>query len=417
MRSTRLRRRRAAIASSVFLLVSLLHVPFVHFSFRRTPASCLASAAELRTPSLGSEEAPPQEPVRPASTSMERVRVSKDGRGFELVPSGREFAPFGFNYDHDEAGRLIEDYWSAEWPKVEADFREMKELGANVIRIHLQFGKFMKGADEPNDDALRLLERIVALAERERLWLDITGLGCYHRADVPDWYDKMSEGDRWKAQVAFWRAVAGRCASSPAIFCYDLMNEPVVPGKGDAREDWLGPPFAGKHFVQFVTRSTGERERSAVAVEWTRTLSRAIRAVDKEHLITVGLVDWSLDRPGLTSGFDPVKVAPEFDFVAVHVYPKSGALDAAKETLRGFALGKPVVVEETFPLHCSAAELGRVIGETRDIVQGWIGFYWGKTPDELRRSGTIPDAMLLAWLDLFRAEVSAAAERAKGEER
>ena len=38
-------------------------------------------------------------------------------------------------------------------------------------------------------------------------------------------------------------------------------------------------------------------------------LTRAIREKDKRHLLTVGLVDWSLDRPGLTSGFVPSKIA------------------------------------------------------------------------------------------------------------
>jgi hypothetical protein len=44
------------------------------------------------------------------------------------------FVPWGFNYDHDEKGRLIEDYWEKEWQKVEADFAQMKKLGANVVR-------------------------------------------------------------------------------------------------------------------------------------------------------------------------------------------------------------------------------------------------------------------------------------------
>src|SRR5262245_27848576 len=83
----------------------------------------------------------------------------------------------------------------------------------------------------------------------------------------------------------------------------------------------------------------------------------AIREKDKRHLITVGLVDWSLDRKGLTSGFVPGKVADDLDFVSVHLYPKSGKLDEAARTLKGFSVGKPVVVEETFPLKCSPEEL------------------------------------------------------------
>ena len=76
-------------------------------------------------------------------------------------------------------------------------------------------------------------------------------------------------------QARFWEAVAGRCADSPAVFCYDLMNEPVVPGGKRKAGDWLGPPFAGKHFVQFITldqaRPAPARHRPPVgAARWPR---------------------------------------------------------------------------------------------------------------------------------------------------
>ncbi len=45
-----------------------------------------------------------------ASGGMERIRVSDDGRGF-VTDTGRPLTPWGFNYDHDENGRLLEDYW------------------------------------------------------------------------------------------------------------------------------------------------------------------------------------------------------------------------------------------------------------------------------------------------------------------
>ena len=40
---------------------------------------------------------------------MERIVVSADRRGFVRTPSQRSFTPWGFNYDHDAPGRLIED--------------------------------------------------------------------------------------------------------------------------------------------------------------------------------------------------------------------------------------------------------------------------------------------------------------------
>jgi len=332
---------------------------------------------------------------------MEWVHVAADGSGFILAPSGRPFVPWGLNYDHDENGRLIEDYWDAEWPKIEEDFREMRALGANVVRVHLQLARFMRGRDEPDPDALERLGRLLRLAEEVQLRLDLTGLGCYHKADVPAWYDALGEADRWATQARFWKAVAACCADSPAVFCYDLMNEPVVPGGRRAAADWLGPPFAGFCFVQFITLDQAARPRPAIARQWIARLVRAIRVHDQRHLITVGLVDWSLDRPGLTSGFVPAEIAPEVDFVSVHVYPQAGKVGDALQTLAGFAVGKPLVIEETFPRRCSLDELRGFLQESQRHAAGWISFYWGKTPDEYRRSGTLVDAVVAAWLDVF----------------
>lgn len=334
---------------------------------------------------------------------LEWIRLSEDNRSFVLDNPQRRFVPWGFNYDHDGNGQLIEDYWDNEWATVQEDFREMKELGANVVRIHLQFGKFMEAPDRANEHSLERLEKLIGLAERTGLYLDLTGLGCYHKKDVPGWYDRLDEKQRWNAQARFWSAVAARCAESPAIFCYDLMNEPVVPGGDKARDDWLGPAFAGKHFVQFISLSAAGRPRHEIAKKWIGHLVAAIRKHDRRHLVTVGLVPWSLDRPGLTSGFVPEKVTGDLDFIAVHIYPEKGKVDEAIETLKGFAaVGKPVVIEEIFPLKCSAKELGHFIDKSGEYATGWIGFYWGKKPAEYRQSKTFRDAIVLSWLELFQ---------------
>jgi len=336
-----------------------------------------------------------------AAGGLEQVAVSEDGRGFALVPSGKAFVPWGLNYDHDDAGRLIEDYWEAEWERVVEDFGEMRDLGANVVRVHLQFGRFMEAPHRPNEEALRRLAMLLALAEETGLYLDLTGLGCYHKADVPAWYDALGEQERWAGQAGFWEAVARECAGSPAVFCYDLMNEPVVAGAPREAGDWLGPPFAGKHFVQFVTLDAAGREPPAIAQAWIRTLTSAIRKHDSSHLVTVGLVDWSLDRPGLRSGFVPDRIVGDLDFLSVHLYPEEGKGAEAMDTLRGFAVGKPVVIEETFPLRCPVPEFEAFIEVSREVACGWLGFHWGKTPTELRASGTIADALMLGWLECF----------------
>lgn len=152
-----------------------------------------------------------------------------------------------------------------------------------------------------------------------------------------------------------------------------------------------------------MTLSAAGRPRHEVARKWINQLVAAIRKHDRRHLVTVGLVPWSLDRPGLTSGFIPEKVTGDLDFIAMHLYPESGKVEQALETLEGFAaVGKPVVIEEIFPLKCSAEELASFMDDSRQHATGWIGFYWGKTPDEYRATKTIRAAIVLSWLDLFQ---------------
>lgn len=336
------------------------------------------------------------------NSALDWIAVSKDKRGFVCASSGQRFIPWGFNYDRDYKSRLLEDYWGAEWPTVTEDFREMKRLGANVVRIHLQFARFMDAPDRPNTNSLERLGRLVKLAEETRLYLDLTGLACYRRQDVPAWYNTLGEAERWRAQARFWEAIAGRCAASPAIFCYDLMNEPIVPQGTRKPGDWLTGDLGGFTYCQFISLDQAGRPRPEIARRWIATLAAAIREHDRRHLITVGLLPNSLEGSAWASGFVPAKIAGKLDFISVHLYPKTGQLAQDLKTLRGFQGGKPVLIEETFPLGCSVADLGEFIARSKPYAAGWIGFYWGQTPAELSKSTSIADALTAGWLKLFR---------------
>jgi hypothetical protein len=145
--------------------------------------------------------------------------------------------------------------------------------------------------------------------------------------------------------------VCGIIHAANIVLCASEMPWIVVPGGKRTDGEWLGGAFAGKHFVQFIALDQNERPRPEIAQAWVKHLTTAIREKDQRHLLTVGLVDWSLDRPGLTSGFVPAKIADDIDFLCVHLYPEKGKLDKAFETLAGFSVGKPVVIEGTYPHH------------------------------------------------------------------
>jgi hypothetical protein len=336
---------------------------------------------------------------------LEFIRLSEDGRRFVGAESGERFVGWGFNYDHDDSGRLLEDYWYEEWSTVVEDFKEMKSLGANVVRIHPQLAKFMKAAKEPDEAALKQLVRLVRLAEKRGLYLDITGLGCYHKKDIPKWYDGMDEAGRWEVQALFWEAIAKNCAESGAVFCYDLMNEPILPGEKKKETDWLAGEFGGKYFVQRISLDLAGRTRKQVAGMWVDKLVAAIRKYDKRHMITVGVIPWAYTFPKAKPLFYSREVGENLDFVSVHFYPKKGQVKKALAALAVYDVCKPLVIEEVSGLYCGQDEFDAFIDGSRASVDGYMGFYWGKTIEEYSAPNAgIADSIMRSWLEYFRVK-------------
>jgi hypothetical protein len=337
--------------------------------------------------------------------ALEPVRLNDQGSGFVLAESGRPFRVWGVNYDHDsqgDNGRLLEDYWEEEWETVARDFREIRDLGANVVRIHLQLGRFMTAPDVPEVRALACLRQLLELAEETQLYLDLTGLGCYHKRDVPAWYDAMGEAERWVVQANFWTAVARACRSSNAVFCYDLMNEPIIGG--DASEGWLAGELGGKHFVPRLTLDPAGRTTSEIAEAWVRKLTAAIREEDPGRLITVGVIPWAMVWPSAKPVFYSPEVARHLDFTSVHFYPKAGEVEKAVKALAVYDIGKPLVIEEMFPLACGLDEMDDFIRKSESIAEGWMGFFWGRTIGEYEslQEPSIAEAITARWLTYFR---------------
>lgn len=346
----------------------------------------------------------PEEAPVDATKPLELIRVDESGTHFTGTVSGDRFVVWGVNYDHDSSGDLLDEYWQERWETVVEDFGEIKALGANCVRVHLQLGKFMDSPQQPNAAALRQLAKLVKLAEDTRLYLDITGLACYHKKNIPAWFDALDEGERWNVQASFWRAVAETCKDSPAIFCYDLMNEPILAGKKPETE-WLGGELGGKYFVQRLTLDLKGRTREEVADAWVTKMTDAIREHDQRHMVTVGVIPWVFVFGGGKPLFHSPPISDKLDFVAVHFYPKKGEVDKALKALSEYEVGKPLVIEEMFPLKCGQDELVEFVEQSAQYADGWVSFYWGKTANELnaKSDATIGEAITATWLKTFQA--------------
>lgn len=334
---------------------------------------------------------------------LKRIRVSDDGSHFVCGNEGERFVVWGVNYDHNAGGALLEDYWHDDWASVEGDFLELKELGAKVIRIHLQVGRLMKDAGKARPKEVARLRKLVQLAEATGLYLDLTGLGCYHKEEVPEWYDALDEAERWEVQARFWEAVAQVGSGSKAVFCYDLMNEPILPGRNKVEQDWLVGDFGGKHFVQRIALDLAGRSREEVARSWVKKMSAAIRKHDGGGLITVGVIPWALTFPKAKPVFYSEKVRENLDFVSVHFYPEAGRIDQALEALSVYELGLPLVIEEMFPLKCGIGEMETFVKRSAEFADGWLSFYWGRRIDEYPETGgSLAESNTRTWLGRFR---------------
>jgi hypothetical protein len=300
--------------------------------------------------------------------------------------------PWGHNYASvDILQRLEKDP-----ARVEREFAEMKATGTTVARIHPELPRIMVGPEKVDPQAVEQLKKLLQIAEKNGIYLKITGLACYKIKDRAAWYDGLKDEERWQAQAFFWETIAEACAKSPAVFAYDLVNEPAAAGK--LADGWYTGRMGDVEFCQRLSLEPGDRKGDDIFRDWTKLMVAAIRKHDSEHLITMGMLPF----PGAYKA-----AAEQLDFVSPHLYPKSGKVAEEIELLKKFNWGKPIVIGETFPLSCSADDERDFLLKSRELAHGWIGHWPDESPAELaelKKTGkaTIHNAIWLSWVELFK---------------
>src|SRR3546814_8732237 len=74
------------------------------------------------------------------------------------------------------------------------------------------------------------------------------------------------------------------------------------------------------------------------------------------HLIPLGFTPWALTFPGAKPTFHAADIGRNLDFVSVHFYPETGKIPEAVKALKTYDIGKPLVIEEMFPLKSRSEE-------------------------------------------------------------
>jgi hypothetical protein len=326
------------------------------------------------------------------SRALARIRVSRDGRAFESG-NHQPFVPFGMTYFRPGTGWAPQVWKQFDPEATRLDFTRMKALGVNCVRVFLTYGSFHREPGIPSPEGLAKFDQLLEIAEQAGVYVHPTGPD--HWEGLPDWAqgDRIADEAHLQALEAFWRGFAGRYRRRPALFAYDLLNEPEVrwdtPAMRVKWNRWLtnryasptelalvwktpgDPPQLGRVPVPEAKDAPGDRRlldfqrfREELADEWTRRQAAAIKASDPEALVTVGFIQWSvpvlLAHPGHYAAFRPDRQARFLDFLEVHFYPLAdgayeyGGPEAERRNLAYLEAvvrevakpGKPVVLAE-----------------------------------------------------------------------
>ena len=167
------------------------------------------------------------------------------------------------------------------------DIKFIREAGFNTIRVPFNYRLFVTNNDAGRLEGIgyELLDRVVNWARTEKLYviLDMhaapggqTGDNIDDSWGYPFLFESAASQD---LTLKIWQKIAERYASEPAVLGYDLLNEPIA------------------HF--FDTAQLNPKLEPLY-----QKLVKAIRVVDKNHIIFLGGAQWDTNFKVFGPPFD-----------------------------------------------------------------------------------------------------------------
>ncbi len=219
----------------------------------------------------------------------------------------------------------------------QADISYLKSIGVNSVRVPFNYRLFTNEDYLGSNDAsrgFRLLDNVIAWCKKEGIYV-ILDMHCAPGGQTGDNIDDgygypflfQSETAR-KLTVDVWTKIAKRYSKETTVIGYDLLNEPVAHYFDVAALNPLVEPFY-------------------------KILTQAIRAVDKNHILFLGGVQWNTNFK--------IFGAP-FDSNVVYSFHKYGDQPNLGSIQRFIDFGEKYNV----PLHA---------GETGENTDEWVGTF------------------------------------------
>ncbi|HPH98181.1 MAG TPA: cellulase family glycosylhydrolase [Anaerolineaceae bacterium] len=246
----------------------------------------------------------------------------------------RRFIPIGAHWVPARTGLQYPLRWDE--VDIEADFAKMKDLGFNTMRFDLFWAWFEPHPGVYNPEAFQQFDFFIRMAHKYDIYIHpalfIGGEVGEAFWDVP-WRQGRhphADAEMLRLQTDHAAEFARRYQGETAILAWDLTDEPPF---------WI---VAGE-------------TTDAMAINWTRLISGAIRRYDPEHILCVGT---SVEDIGHGT-FRPDNLAGEVDFFSVHPYSiytldrfpdpmlsERGTYAGAFQTLLSAGAGKPTMIHE-----------------------------------------------------------------------
>ncbi|MCD8294315.1 MAG: cellulase family glycosylhydrolase [Clostridia bacterium] len=176
----------------------------------------------------------------------------------------------------------------------EEDFKQVADLGMNIIRFPFSYRNF------EGMDGFKYLDWALDMCEKYKIWAIIDFHGAYgsqnmddHSGDDVSW-NLYGNPENEAKTIALWEKIAERYKDRKIIMGYDLLNETrKAPHK-----------FAGKLTFDFYDR-----------------LYKAIRAIDKNHMIIVEYFTFPIHGARL-SHYNWENVAVQYHFYNLTPLPQ-----------------------------------------------------------------------------------------------
>jgi endo-1,4-beta-mannosidase len=271
-----------------------------------------------------------QAPSATSSAKLPRVRM--DGTYFER--DGKRFLVIGAHWVPAKAAMQ----WPVQWdPKdIEADFAKMHELGYNMVRIDMMWAWFEPRPGDYNPEAFRQLDYLISLGHRYKIYIHPS---LFIGGEVGEAYWDVawrhgrhphSDPEMLRLETNLAAEFGKRYANETGIIAWDLTDEPPF---------WI---------VQ-------EQTTDAMAINWTRLITNAIRQNDKIHPILIGTSQEDIEH----GPFRPDNIAADVDLFSVHpfsiynanLFPdpmlsQRGTYGAAFQIALSSGAGRPAMIHE-----------------------------------------------------------------------